>query len=87
MNEQNVYIAMTQSAKEIVEAIKEHFPFEDETEQKGGLTVNENKAIEMLKSFGRFDKNEQKYVVSPLFHELPPHIQNNFHIASTMLKD
>ena len=84
--EQNAYIAMTQSEKEIVEAIKEHFSFEDETDQNGGFTVNENKAIEMFNSSCRFDKREKKYVVSPLFRESPPQIQNNFHIASTMLK-
>ena len=77
---------MTQSEKEIVEAIKENFSFEDETEQSCGLTVNENKAIKMFNSTCRFDKEEQKYIVSPLFRDVPPRIQTNFHIASTMLR-
>ena len=39
---------MTQSEKEIVEAIKEYSSFEDDTEQTCGFTVNENKAIQMF---------------------------------------
>ena len=66
-NEQNAYIAMIQSEKEIVEAIIEHSSFEQEIEQSGGLTVNEIKEIEMFNFSCRLDKDEQKYVVSPLF--------------------
>ena len=72
--EQNAYVAMTRSEKEIIEAIKEHFSFEDEIEQSDGFTVNENTAIEIFNSSFRFDKEEQKYVVSPLFREVPPQI-------------
>ena len=64
--EQIAYIAMTQSEKEIVEAIKEHFSFEDETDQNGGFTVKENKAIEMFNSSCRFDKEEKKICCEPI---------------------
>ena len=47
---------MIKSEKENIEAIKEHFSFEDETEQNGGFTVNENKAIEMFNYSCRIDK-------------------------------
>ena len=51
---------MNQPEKDVVEAIKDHFSFDDETEQNGGFTVNENKAIEMFYSSNRFNKKEQK---------------------------
>ena len=66
--EQNAYVAMTQSEKETVEAIKEHFSFEDDTEQSSGFAVNENKAIEIFSSSCRFDKDEQKYVVKFIYY-------------------
>ena len=64
--EQNACIAKNQSEKKIVEAIKEHLSFEVETEQSGGFTVNENKAIKMFNYSCTLGKKKQKYVVSPL---------------------